>query len=86
MDNNKKQAYTEILREELKTAIGCTEPIALASCAAYAKKLLGRMPEACDVYCSGNIIKNVKAVTVPQTGGMKGIEVAVLAGLVGGDA
>lgn len=86
MDNKKKQAYTEILREELKTAMGCTEPIALAYCAAYAKKLLGRMPEACDVYCSGNIIKNVKAVTVPQTGGMKGIEVAVLAGLVGGDA
>lgn len=85
MDNETKRAYTEILRDELKTAMGCTEPIAIAYCAAYARKLLGCMPETCDVYCSGNIIKNSKAVTVPHTGGMKGIEAAVLAGMVGGD-
>lgn len=86
MEEKKQQAYTAILKEELKTAMGCTEPIAIAYCAAYAKKLLGEMPESCEIYCSGNIIKNVKAVTVPQTGGLKGIEAAVLAGLVGGDA
>ena len=39
-----------------------------------------------DVYCSGNIIKNVKSVTVPNSGGMRGIEAAALLGLVGGDA
>lgn len=86
MDNKTSQAYTEILRDELKTAMGCTEPIAIAYCAAYAKKLLGCMPETCDVHCSGNIIKNSKAVTVPHTDGMKGIEAAALAGMVGGDA
>ncbi|MEG2259545.1 MAG: L-serine ammonia-lyase, iron-sulfur-dependent, subunit alpha [Oscillospiraceae bacterium] len=66
--------------------MGCTEPIAIAYCAAYAVKTLGRMPERFEVACSGNIIKNVKAVTVPQTGGLKGIEAAVLAGAVGGNA
>jgi len=86
MEEKIQQAYTDILKEELKTAMGCTEPIAIAYCAAYARKLLGKMPESCEVSCSGNIIKNVKAVTVPQTGGLKGIEAAALAGLVGGDA
>lgn len=78
-------AYTAILWEELQTAMGCTEPIALAYCAAYAARLLEKMPERCVVSCSGNIIKNVKSVTVPQTGGRKGIEAAVLAGIIGGD-
>jgi L-cysteine desulfidase len=65
MNEKKQQTYTAILKEELKTAMGCTEPIAIAYCAAYARKLLGKMPESCEIYCSGNIIKNVKAVTVP---------------------
>ena len=86
MDEITARTYTEILHDELKMAMGCTEPIAIAYCAAYAKQLLGKMPETCDVFCSGNIIKNVKAVTVPQTGGLKGIEVAALAGILGGDA
>ena len=67
-------------------ALGCTEPIALAYAAAYAREVLGRAPERYEAYCSGNIIKNVKAVVVPQTGGLKGIEAAVLAGGIGGDA
>lgn len=66
--------------------MGCTEPIAIAYCAAYAVKVLGKMPERMVCACSGNIIKNVKAVTVPQTGGLKGIEAAVIAGAVGGNA
>lgn len=78
--------YTRILQQELQTAMGCTEPIALAYAAAYAKKILGKMPTHCVSRCSGNIIKNVKAVTVPATGGMKGIEAATLAGICGGDA
>lgn len=66
--------------------MGCTEPIAIAYGAAYAVKLLGRLPERYVVSCSGNIIKNVKAVTVPQTGGLRGIEAAVLAGAIGGNS
>ena len=60
MDEITARTYTEILHDELKMAMGCTEPIAIAYCAAYAKQLLGKMPETCDVFCSGNIIKNVK--------------------------
>jgi L-cysteine desulfidase len=86
MEEKKQLTYTAILKEELKTAMGCTEPIAIAYCAAYARKLLGNMPESCEIYCSGNIIKNVKAVTVPQTGGLKGIEAAAWAGIIGGDS
>lgn len=77
--------YTKILNDELSVAIGCTEPIALAYGAAYAKKSLGVMPHQCIVRCSGNIIKNVKSVTIPQTNGLKGIEVAILAGALVGD-
>ena len=79
-------AYSEILNAELKDAMGCTEPIAIAFCAAYAVTLLGRRAERYVISCSGNIIKNVKAVTVPETGGRRGIEVAVLAGAVSGRA
>lgn len=74
--------YTAVLKEELKPALGCTEPISIAYGAAYARTLLGNMPDTCEILCSGNIIKNVKAVTVPETGGLKGIEAAVLAGVL----
>ena len=82
----KMRCYTQILKSELKTAMGCTEPIAIAYCAAYAKKVLGAKPERYEVFCSANIVKNVKAVVVPQTGGLRGIEAAALAGGIGGDA
>lgn len=74
------------LREELVPALGCTEPIALAYAGAKGKELLGTMPDKIQIECSINIIKNVKSVYVPKTGGLKGIESAVLAGVVGGDA
>lgn len=77
-------SYVEILREELIPAMGCTEPIAIALAAAKARQALGMEPEKCRVEVSGNIIKNVKAVTVPNTGGLKGIEAAVAAGVVAG--
>ena len=86
MDENTNRIYTEILKSELKTALGCTEPIAIAYCVAYAKRVLGKTPDHCDVYCTGSMIKNASAVTVPQTGGLRGIEAAALAGLFGGDA
>lgn len=80
------QTYVQILKEELVPAMGCTEPIALAYCAAKAREVLGVLPERCLVEVSGNIIKNVKSVIVPNTGGMKGIEAAAAAGIVAGDA
>ena len=78
--------FVQILREELVPAMGCTEPIAIALAAAKARETLGSMPLACRVEVSGNIIKNVKAVTVPNTGGLKGIEAAAAAGIVAGKA
>lgn len=78
--------YVQILKEELVPAMGCTEPIALAYCAAKAREVLGVLPESCMVEASGNIVKNVKSVIVPNTGGLKGIEAAAAAGLIAGDA
>ena len=76
--------YLKILEEELIPAMGCTEPIAVALAAAKAREALGGKPEACRIEVSGNIIKNVKAVTVPNTGGLKGLEAAAAAGIVAG--
>ena len=64
----------EILREEIVPAEGCTEPIAIAYVAARAAKLLGKTPERMVVYPSGNIIKNVKSVVIPNSGGLIGID------------
>lgn len=80
------RAYIDILREELVPAMGCTEPIALAYAAALARQELGCLPQMVTVAVSANIIKNVKSVVVPHTGGMRGIEAAVAAGAVAGDA
>ncbi|MDO4404508.1 MAG: L-serine ammonia-lyase, iron-sulfur-dependent, subunit alpha [Atopobiaceae bacterium] len=85
MDTATINTYLDILNEELVCALGCTEPIAIAYAAALARAALGAMPEHLSVTCSGNIIKNVKSVTVPNSGGMKGIEAAALLGVLGGD-
>ncbi len=78
--------YIAILQEELKPAMGCTEPIALALAGAKARQLLGCLPEQVLLKVSGNIIKNVKSVIVPNTGRLHGIAPAVCAGIVAGDA
>lgn len=78
--------YIEILKEELVPAMGCTEPIAIAYCGAKARDVLGGMPDKVTLYVSGNIVKNVKSVIVPNTNGLKGIEAAAAAGIVGGKA
>ncbi len=80
------QQYLSILHEELRPAMGCTEPIALAYAGAKARQLLGCLPQQVQVRVSGNIIKNVKSVIVPNTGGLHGIAAAVCAGIVFGDA
>ena len=78
-------AYTKILKEQLIPATGCTEPIALAYAAALARGTLGTIPDSVEAAVSGSIVKNVKSVVVPSTGGMKGIDTAVAAGIVAGD-
>ena len=80
------KTYVEILKRELVCAMGCTEPIAIAYCAAVARKALGMLPSEIDVAASGNIIKNVKSVIVPNTGGLRGIEAAAAIGALAGDA
>ncbi|MBU5626032.1 L-serine ammonia-lyase, iron-sulfur-dependent, subunit alpha [Oscillibacter sp. MSJ-2] len=78
--------YVRILQRELVCAMGCTEPIAIAYCAAVARAELGALPDRLDIEASGNIIKNVKSVIVPNTDGRRGIEVAAAIGVLGGDA
>ncbi len=77
--------YLEILKRELVPAMGCTEPIAIAYCAAKARAALGCLPDKVTVAASGNIIKNVKSVIVPNTNGGKGIEAAAAIGIIAGD-
>lgn len=79
------QTYVTILKRELVAAMGCTEPIALAYCAAKARATLGQIPDRVVIETSGNIIKNVKSVIVPNTNGEKGIEAAAAIGIVAGD-
>ena len=76
--------YGRILEEELLPAMGCTEPIAVAYCGSVARKALGDLPDRVEVAASGNIIKNVKSVVVPNTGHRRGIPAAVAAGIVAG--
>lgn len=80
------KAYVQVLKEELLPAMGCTEPIAIAYAAAKAAEVLGTTPESLLVEVSGNIIKNVKSVVVPHTGGLRGIPAAAAAGAAAGDA
>lgn len=86
MDKKVYDSYVNILNHELIVAMGCTEPIAIAYAGAKARAVLGKMPQYCTVRCSGNIIKNVKGVVVPQSGGRRGIDTAATLGIVGGDA
>ncbi|MGL4737507.1 MAG: serine dehydratase subunit alpha family protein [Cellulosilyticaceae bacterium] len=80
------EEYLQILKEELVSAMGCTEPIAIAFAAARAKELLGVEPTHIVAQCSGNIIKNVKSVTIPNSGNLRGIEASAILGAIGGDA
>jgi L-cysteine desulfidase len=86
---NNQEFYSKcikILNEELVSALGCTEPIAIAYAGAKAKEVLGEMPDKVVVECSRNIIKNVKGVVVPNTKNLKGIDTSALVGIVAGDA
>ncbi len=84
LTTDKINYYIQILKDELIPAMGCTEPIAIAYASAKAKEALGCFPTSAKIEVSGNIIKNAKSVVVPHTGGMRGIEAALVAGLVAG--
>ena len=84
MDKKLYDDFFNILKEELLPAMGCTEPIAIAYAAALAKNALGQLPERLEITVSGNILKNVKSVIVPCTGGLKGVIAAAAAGVVAG--
>ncbi len=83
--NPKYNAYVQILKEELRPAMGCTEPIALAYAAAVARRILGELPDRVVIGASGSIIKNVKSVIVPNTNHLKGIPAAAAAGIIAGN-
>lgn len=78
--------YLELIEKEIRPAFGCTEPIALAFTAAKAVEVLGEFPENIQVNCSGNMIKNAKSVTIPNSEGKVGIEYSVILGALVGTA
>ena len=85
MEKERYAAYVRVLEQELVPAMGCTEPIAVAYAAAVAARELKCLPRKVEIVVSGNIIKNVKSVIVPNTGGLHGLEAAAAAGIVAGD-
>lgn len=86
MEKRIYDTYVGLLHKELTVALGCTEPIAIAYAGAKLRDTLGAVPEHCTVYCSGNIVKNVMGVTVPNSDGAKGIATAAMLGAIGGDS
>lgn len=86
MEETLYQNYLKILDKELVPALGCTEPIAIAYASAKAAQLLGKRPQRLEVWCSGNIVKNVKGVIVPHSNGQRGIEIAAVLGSFFGNA
>lgn len=86
LSEEKYRQYIEIMNEELVPAMGCTEPIAVAYAAALAAKELNAKPTEILINVSGSIIKNVKSVVVPNTGGLRGLKAAAAAGIIAGKA
>ena len=86
LEKELQEEFIRIIKEELVPAMGCTEPIALAYAAARGREVLGREPERMVAKCSGNMIKNVRCVTIPNSGGLTGIETACILGGLAGDA
>lgn len=86
MEKVQYNKYLQILKEELIPAMGCTEPIAIAYASALAREQLSEEVKRAEIKVSGNIIKNVKSVIVPNTGGLRGIGAAAAAGIVAGEA
>lgn len=73
----------KLVKREVIPAVGCTEPMAVALCTAYAAETLGKTPEKIDIALSANILKNAMGVGVPGTG-MIGLPIAVAIGALYG--
>jgi len=86
LDQNIRDNFIKIIEEELVPAMGCTEPIALAYAAAKGRKYLSKVPQQIIAKCSGNMIKNVRCVKIPNSNGLMGIEAAVVLGTISGDS
>jgi len=86
MDKELYDCYVDILKKDLIPALGCTEPIAIAYAGSKVRDVMGEEPESLEVLCSGNMVKNVMGVTVPNSNGQKGIAIAAILGVVGGDS
>ncbi len=85
VDNKTRDTFLAILEDELIPAMGCTEPISLSYAAARGASVLGTVPDKIIARCSGNIIKNVRCVRIPNSGGLTGIEAACALGAIAGD-
>lgn len=85
LDKNIRDNFIKIIEEELVPAMGCTEPIALAYAAAIGRTYLSKVPEQIIAKCSGNMIKNVRCVKIPNSNGMMGIESAAVLGAIAGN-
>ena len=86
MDKASMETYIAVLQHELVPAFGCTEPGAVAFAAASATEILKNKPDCMEIFCSGSIIKNVHSVTIPNAGGLKGVEAAAILGALVGNA
>ena len=84
-NNNYHEKIFSILKEELIPAKGCTEPISIAYAGAKAIEILGEIPKKIIISASGNLIKNIRCVTVPNTNNLVGIEASAITGIVGGN-
>ena len=79
MEKELRDQLVALLKREVVPAIGCTEPMAVALCAAKATERLGQRPEEIEVKLSANILKNAMGVGIPGTG-MVGLPIAVALG------
>lgn len=77
------QKYLDAMGQEIKPALGCTEPIAVALAVAKAKETLGCLPETVELWVSCNILKNAMGVGIPGTG-MVGLEIAAALSCIAG--
>ncbi len=79
------QAFLRVLKQELRLAAGCTEPVAIALATAKAKTVLGETPDRIVMRVSENVLKNAKSVIVPNTNALRGIRTAAAAGVIVGN-
>ncbi len=84
MNPIERNQIIRLLKQEVIPAIGCTEPVAVALCAAKAAELLGETPQQVSVRLSENVLKNAMGVGIPGTDGMIGLPIAVALGIVAG--